>query len=251
MPKESNPFEVLERERVRVRIFPEKCPERHSEVDFEKARYQVAGKEFRFVARFGIENDDVDLSLVDSGVEYLVEPGAEDLINRGIIDFVANIINEVNKKVNYKITRFRLNNNEGPFNTLHAGRPGSGFAEIPAYQIREMSDEEIKQFLKIGLFHEAGHLDPKSENDEFRILWEEACKLEIVDWFTDGDFVENKPKWSENMGHPSDDYKELFASAFMIFRLFKNEFDDRFYDIANPKQKALITDIFKFVSVQS
>ncbi len=100
------------------------------------------------------------------------------------------------------------------------------------------------------LLHEIGHVKHERKfntiravDGDFYRLFERAIKLDVIDTFKDSNFLSDPLG-----GHPTSNSHELYASAFMVSELFKQEYKERNFPGFTPEQRELAEQILDFVS---
>lgn len=98
--------------------------------------------------------------------------------------------------------------------------------------------------LRSVIFHEMGHalFDALAEREQenFRVLWNDALENGIIDLFKEGTY----PKNLFLLGHPEDDPSELFASALAIVNIYQREFNKRIEERTPPEScRTLVLEI--------
>lgn len=102
-----------------------------------------------------------------------------------------------------------------------------------------------------AIYHEFGHKkyyqmagSPRQVLREMcDVYWEVMEQPGLIDTFKDSNFV----SYSE-AGHPQSNESELFASAYMISQLHRDEYNSRFYEGLDEEQRALVDRVFEIVT---
>lgn len=243
--KKISPYEEWKKEKKRTRIYPEHCPGKDSEVDFDIAGYIINEKKFHYVKR--LCGCHADIQRVEKGIPYTFQPGMEGLLSV-VYDTLVNTINKVNDEENSKLITSIKGEKDNIF--WPAGITKEGEIKFSENPFHGLTDEGKKEQIEDMVYHEAGHRKDR-ESIEFQDLYEKAKKLDIINWFKDSNFHnENNGSncfVSKLAGHPEDKPTELYASAYLIVKKYKSKFDEKFYNGANVEQRKIVDNIFNYV----